>query len=205
MIHHSSISLFCKSQKIIDQELYSITITDAWITNKGGNFTLSNQVSQKHTMTSILSEIQAAGGRAPSELGGRHIKQSRENWLRQGRKTLISKMGVCTDLAAAAALLFLKIVEKSHFEAKIEIISTTKHAFVVVNREGELKSPATWGVNAFVIDIWLQNQYAPGKVAGTFWITDRTHSGAQGIFTNSHALREEICILQPTNRNYLRS
>ena len=172
--------------------LRGITVTDPWYF-EGGNITKAGSiVEHRHTMQAVLQGIREAGGQCPSLLGGGHITQSREGWVRQGERTLTLGKGVCTDCAAAAAVRFLKVANASKYLARVEILSTGWHAFVLVNRQGSLKACERWGEGAFVLDIWYQNQFPMNQVSGAFWVSDHTHPTMKNIVDARHCLRVEV-------------
>jgi len=189
----SAVALFRRAQTIA-ANLYRITVTDAWYPDQGGNIEVASEDSQRHSMASVLSGISAlkSGGGAIKVLRGQYVNQSKESWLAQGRSTLGKGKGVCTDCAAAAAVKFLEFLEPSPYEAKVEIISSTTHAFVVVNRTGAVRSPEAWGDDCFVIDVWYQNQFQRNATAGALWANDRIHPVATFIRQNAARLRVDV-------------
>jgi hypothetical protein len=194
MPSESALHLFERSQEIA-AELYRITVTDPWY-QKGGNIEVASVESQTHSMSSVLAGIKGIGPRdagvSVTALGGRAITQSRDSWILQGRRTLASGKGICTDCAAAAAVEFLTLVESTDFEAKVEIISSTTHAFVVVNRNGDVRTPVAWGDDAFVLDVWYQNQFPKDAVKGAFWANSHDHPVATFIRQNAYRLRVDV-------------
>jgi hypothetical protein len=189
----TALELFRRAQ-IIAANLYRITVTDSWYPGQGGNIEVASEDSQRHSMASVLSGITAlrSVGGAVGVLRGQYVNQSKESWLVQGRNTLAKGKGVCTDCAAAAAVKFLEFLEPSPYEAKVEVISSTTHAFVVVNRAGAVRTPAAWGDDCFVIDVWYQNQFGRHAKAGAFWADDRKHDVASFIRQNAFRLRVDV-------------
>lgn len=195
----SESAVFLKEKAdIVAKELYRIAVTDAWFYHHGGNVQLASQGTQMHSMIPVLAAIRGVGGLAPSALGGRHIVQTRVSWILQGNRTLITGRGVCTDCAAAAAVKFIEEMDKSPYEALVEIISTASHTFVVVNRAGDVRSPEQWGGDAFIIDVWLQNQFEPNFVAGAVWANDWRKSVSHFIHDNASFLKVEATLRQVT-------
>ncbi|WP_330926596.1 hypothetical protein [Candidatus Sororendozoicomonas aggregata] len=199
MRSESSILLFSRAQ-ILATHLYRIIVIDPQIEVKDPSILRENirngatQDNFRHSMVPVLLGIQAADGRLPSAIGGRHITQSKDVWLLQGERTLSIGKGICTDHAAAAAFEFLKIVNSFHCEAKTEIISYTKHAFVVVNRGAGVRCPDQWGDDAFVIDIWFQNHFVPNFFNGVYWVQDCTHPMSMKLRKHAHRLRVEVTL-----------
>jgi hypothetical protein len=179
--------------KNIAANLYCITITDAWYQKGGGNIETASESSQSHSMMGVLAGIKGVGGYRKGLLKGSVLKSSPEEWIRQGRRTLGFRKGICTDCAAAAAVELIRFIDSSDYEAKVEIISSGTHAFVIVNREGALDDPDNWGDDAFGIDIWMQNQFPKGKVKGAFWVA-KSHSVSQFIRDNARRLRVEATL-----------
>lgn len=70
-----------------------------------------------------------------------------------------AKSGICTTygFAAASILIADKIKNAKTTKLKrIEVIGWKKgHVYVIVNREGEIDKPATWGKDVFQVDAWL--------------------------------------------------
>lgn len=173
-----------------------ITITDAWYPDGGGNIEVASRGSQIHSMSAVFAGIRNAGGLSSLRGFGRAILQDREDWIEQGHRTLAARRGVCTDCAAAAAVKFLEIVDASDYEARVEIISSTTHAFVVVDRDpaSDVRAPNAWGDDCFIIDVWYQNQFTKFAVAGAFWMQDGTHNVSRFIWANRHRLRLDATI-----------
>lgn len=180
--------------------LYYLTVTDAWY-HEGGNIEVASRQSTLHSGGGVMAAIRALGQTEGNQsiarvnlLGGRGGIRLNDpaSWLQQGRNTLIAKKGICTDLAAAAALKFLEIVDRGDYVPNVEIISSTTHAFVVVFREGDVRDPRSWGAGCFVIDVWYQNQFERNAVAGAFFVEGSSHPVAKFINDNAYRLRCEI-------------
>lgn len=188
MRSEKSMLLYSAAQRIAEK-LYEITITDAWY-QEGGNIETASQASQKHSMAAVLAGIKATGGHVQAKKG--IIRQGVESWLDQGRRTLSFRKGICTDCAAAATVRFLEFLYSTPYAARVEIISTTTHAFVVVNkRRGHLHNPRAWGSDAFIIDIWYQNQFPRGHANTVCWANDFTNPIIKFIQANAWRLRVE--------------
>ena len=118
--------------------------------------------------------------------------------MNQGKRTIDGGSGICTDCAAAAALEVCRSIDNFDFEFRVEIISTGRHAMVLVGREGNnIRSMETWGQDAFVIDVWYQNQFAKDRVAGAFWATDEHHPVADYLRNQQANLRIDVSVREP--------
>jgi hypothetical protein len=76
--------------------------------------------------------------------------------LELGNNLLKTKSGQCDSMAAA---VIAKVVEHikngGQWHSTLDIVGNGGHAFVIMNREGPLKDPSTWGSKAAMIDTWL--------------------------------------------------
>ena len=88
----------------------------------------------------------------------------------------------------------IAIKENREIKSRIEIISDTEHAYVVVNREGPLETLVQWGLVAFVLDIWIQNQFRINIVKGVFWADDFLHIVGKTILENQPPLMVEVIL-----------
>ena len=186
--------------EVVARHLQRITITDPIFPYNQGNVTIPTKETQMHSLATVMSGIRGAGGNRPSLLGGRHIVQTKQEWIVQGNRTLAFGKGICTDCAAVAGATFLSYVNKiaikenREIKSRIEIISDTEHAYVVVNREGPLETLVQWGLVAFVLDIWIQNQFRINIVKGVFWADDFLHIVGKTILENQPPLMVEVIL-----------
>ncbi|MDO8768407.1 MAG: hypothetical protein Q7K57_06860 [Burkholderiaceae bacterium] len=175
--------------------LWYITVTNPWyVDDPEGNYMKASLDTKKSSFTSVLSGIVAVG-KGTAKLG-RTTLLSVDEWIKTGRNTMQEGQGVCTDCAAAAALAFLS-ADKSGL--RVEILSVSTHAFVVVGRAGgeeTVKTPGEWGEDAFVLDIWFANQFGFGRHAPCAWMTNRSHPVADWIHGAAEKLRVEVELRQ---------
>lgn len=76
-----------------------------------------------------------------------------------GRVTRDQAIGQCDHCACAVATALRESAAFRASGARLEIVGTGTHAFVVVGRQpGALTNIHAWGVDAFVVDIWNANQ-----------------------------------------------
>lgn len=186
----------------VADELYFITVTDPWYKVPGGNWEEPELANQVHSMGGIFAGIKNFRGGLRSTVAGsggrpggaRFVgRMDRQAWLDVGRNVIAARKGVCTDCAAAAAYrLNQEIDNNGDTECRIEIISTGTHAFVVINREGDLASPHLWGEDACLLDVWFQNQSPKGDQAGCVWMTETTHGVVQFIRDNAFRLAVDV-------------
>jgi hypothetical protein len=166
--------------------LWRITITNPWYFEDPEG----NREQQRPALGGVLAGIKSAGGMSGLAGRGKTVALPLSSWIETGRSTLHRGKGVCTDCAAAAALA----LRSKEPKARIEIMSVATHAFVVCGREGgeeTIKTPGEWGEDAFVLDIWLANQYKKGKVDPAAWMSDRTQKIVNWIFEDAPKLRVE--------------
>jgi len=105
------------------------------------------------------------------------------DWIKNGRDTKSSFYGNRINCAALVATLMKDTTSKLSCKAKIEIIANGNIwenrtlFFVVVNRKGPLNAVLEWGEDAFIVDIWLHNQYPKAaQLGGAFWASDLKQS-----------------------------
>lgn len=161
---------------------------------------VADRASQTRSMASVLSGIQSlaseSGAIKTDALSGSgvSISQSSDFWLAQGRRTIAAGEGVCTDLAAAAVILN-DCVNRTSYEASIEIVSSGTHAFVITNRAGEVRDVNSWGNETLVTDLWYANQFTQHSVVPIFWFQGpEPHYMRDFIVDNESRLRVDANI-----------
>lgn len=191
-------------------ELYFITVTDPWYKIEGGNWeapTASNQGMARGGLFDGIKALKVGKDGSSSGIGLRSVgsvpievskkqrhatKLGREEWIKRGKDVVSARKGVCTDCAAAAAQLMLTKLDLHDREARVEIVSTGTHAFVILDREGDIHAPDAWGADACLIDVWMQNQYPEGQVNGAARMSDSRHPVVSFIQGNAGRLSVEV-------------
>ena len=83
--------------------------------------------------------------------------------------------GNCITCAAMVAGEYLEFLDQFGIQTLVEIICNHINPFVVVNRKGDLQNITQWGEDAFIIDVWHQNQFSNDFLPGVFWADDPNH------------------------------
>lgn len=113
-----------------------------------------------------------------SKAQGEQYGDSPDPILKLGRDLIKKRSGQCDHMAAA---VIAKIVEhirsKEVWNSEVELVGNGGHAFVIINRKGNLTDPKTWG-SATVVDSWLAALGVHEKYA------DQVSSGNNGVITN---------------------
>lgn len=197
--------LFVAATQVAD-DLYYITVTDPWHkSDKGGNWEDPQPDNQRMSGGGLFGAI---SGFDKSKLNKMDksvdltvrahtrvtSKMDRAGWLKHGVTVMANRKGVCTDCAAAVAYELNRRTNLTECEASIEVISTGTHAFVVVNREGDVKQPNRWGEDCFVVDVWMQNQFTKGSQAACAWIGDDRNGSVAFIKDCAGRLQVDVSI-----------
>lgn len=105
--------------------------------------------------------------------------ESPENIISLGQDLIKTKEGQCDNMAAAViAKIVGHIKAGGAWHSDVELVGTGGHAFVIMNRQGELDDPSTWGKNAVIIDTWLGALGVHPKEA------DALTAGEYGVVSN---------------------
>lgn len=70
-------------------------------------------------------------------------------------------IGRCDECGRAAVAISIRTARQMGVSTAIELVGTPGHQFVIIGRRlnSNLKNVASWGDDAFVIDIWYANQH----------------------------------------------
>ena len=83
----------------------------------------------------------------------------------------------------------------SYDDVRVEIISNTRHAFVVVNRTYcPVSSIGEWGDDVFLVDVWMQNQYKKEEEQEVAWLYERSNPTVDLILGDPNSLRVEATL-----------
>ncbi len=157
-----------KVAQCIAAKLYAIKIISPVFIHSGGNVvrpTPCDTTEQYESSPETLSLRARHGGRL-NEMRETRYFLSKHDWLARGGRTLGMMRGNSKDCAAAAAYLLLFTLSKYLINIKIEIATCDGHTVVIVNRDGCLHDIQTWGDDAFIIDIWMQNHLPANILVG---------------------------------------
>ncbi|MBX7067665.1 MAG: hypothetical protein K1X28_10595 [Parachlamydiales bacterium] len=140
-IHRLAGEIVQQKLTIADADAYDFVATHKTYVDEHGS---------KHANLAMM----AAGLRANSQK--QKYSDSPEEIVRLGQDLLKKKAGQCDHMAAS---VIAKIVEHIRnggaWSSDVELVGNGGHAFVIMNRQGELNNPRTWGKKAIIIDTWL--------------------------------------------------
>lgn len=136
-------------------------------------------VNEYNTKSGTLAGLAAAMKGAAK---GQKYGDSPEEIIQLGNDLLKKKSGQCDHMAAA---VIAKIVEHIRqggaWSSDVELVGNGGHAFCIMNRQGQLKDPKSWGnkeKKPNVIDTWL------GKLGVHPKYADRLSSGTNGVISS---------------------
>ena len=76
--------------------------------------------------------------------------------LKLGQDLLDSRSGMCDHMAAAVIVKIVDHISRGgKWNSEVELVGTRGHAYVILNRNGSLDDPSTWGRQAVAVDTWL--------------------------------------------------
>lgn len=112
-----------------------------------------------HNTGSGSLAVLAAGMRLSSERkkdGEISQKAKAQTFLELGNNLLKMRSGQCDAMASSVIAKIVQHIQNGgKWDSTVELVGTGGHAFVIMNRKGDLKDPSTWGNKAVIIDTWL--------------------------------------------------
>lgn len=125
----------------------------------------------------------AAGLRARQN--GSKYGERAEDVVELGKQLLAKKSGQCDHMAASVVAKVVEYIRQGNsWDSNLELVGNGGHAFVIMNREGTLSDPMTWGKKAVIIDTWL------GSLGVNSDYEDRLTAGECGVISKPKAVRQ---------------
>lgn len=137
-----------------------------------------NEHATKDGSVATLASAMRTSANGERKANGKSKTRSPEEILRLGKDLLRKKSGQCDHMAAAVIAKVVDHIKRGgRWNSEIELVGNSGHAFAIMNRNGSLNHPKSWG-RAAIVDTWLgalgvKEDYADELTAGDCGVVSR--------------------------------
>lgn len=119
-------------------------------------------------------------------------KEKAQTFLELGNSLLKKRSGQCDAMASSVIAKIVEHIQNGgKWNSTVELVGNGGHAFVIMNRKGDLKDPSTWGSKAVIIDTWL------AKLGVHEDFKHAIKAGDAGVVSKSSEVRRNAKVFEP--------